>query len=450
MHQHHHFTWNDILWMVFHSEESGLWQLDLARLYLDECPNCRAQCDGLMEMLEAGALPERLDFFELQLKYSRWRANKAWTTLDHAAHDLLRQRLKREAATYGMVDLLIDESHKQASIQWDRALLLAEAAMEMAYRLPVHAPEEDTVEGPFDSEAVDVAARTERLALAHAVLGNAYRKKYRFDEAEAAFCLASNFLGEMEEDDASTAQGRTRVLSLKASLLIDVRQLEEAIDTLAEAAEAARMDRRTPHTLAAEIAINRSVALGLANRNQEALDVLLALPKALGSGAPQRLRFALRHRLAEQYVWAGDLTSARAMLHDVQDLCDSGDRSHDELRVAWLEGRIEAGEGNIGQALEIFRTVQERFLQEQALHEAALLALEIAAALYALGDSQATAEHAQSAFALFVPLRLQDEMLGALALLAHAADRGQVTTELLRALIRYAQGGELPERKLWM
>jgi tetratricopeptide (TPR) repeat protein len=436
-------------WLVFHSQKWGLWQLDLPRVYLKSCSTCRAHCDGLVEMLEAGELSQRLDYFELQFKASRWQARKVWSSIEATAPEMLRRKLRRQRATCGLVDLLVEESHRQASIDCDRALWLAEAAVEMAPRLAVQTTDDDTAEGDFDHHAVDEPARAELQALAHAVYGNACRKLYRFDDAEAAFRRAHDFLLAMDEDDACRFQGAARVLSMKASLLIDTRRLDEAIDCLEEAAHATHAPR-TPVTLQAEIAINRSIALGLANRHGEALAALREIRPETEEALSPRLLFALRHRVSEQLVWTGEPASARQLLPEVRSLCETGGQRLDSLRVEWLEARILAEEGHRRRALGRFQILHKGFLEQGVHHEAALLALEISATLLALGEPETAASHAREAFALFMPLRVKDEMLAALTLMAHAADRGQLTTQLLAALIRFAQGGHPPERALWL
>jgi len=446
---HQHLTWSRILWPIYHSEEPGLWQVEPSLVALEGCEGCREGCPGLWEMAEAGEFSERLNFFELALKRSRWLANRDWQSLSKLPPELMRQALRRHPATYGLVDLLVEESHRQASMDRDCALLLAESAVEMAECLPTLSPDADTETQPLPEEALDTAVRAEMLALAHAVLGNAHRVAYRRWEAEAAFRQALVYLQETEEDARCELQGRARVLSMHASFLTDTRRLDAAIECLAEAANAAEQDLRCPTTLIADIAIKRSIALGLAHRDLEALTVLKGLKPALQGALPTRLRLFLRHRFSEQFLWCDNPRDARSALESVKQLCQRVGRGLDFLRVRWLEGRIVAAEGDLSTALQILAETQEHLLAEKAIHEAALLALEIAAVLHALGRLEETERHARQAVVLFLPLGLDEETLCALSLLADAACRRCLTPKLIDALLRYARGGEIPESALW-
>ncbi len=443
---HEHLNWFRVLRLVYHSSEAGLWQLEQGPLVaLEVCEGCREGCPGLWEMAEAGEFSEELDFFELSLKRSHYFAEKAWQDLKPLGADLLRQALRRQEATYGLVNLLVESSHAQASMDSSRALLLAQSALEMAERLPVIDPELDTESQPEPVDAMDGAMRAEMLALAHGVLGNALRVRYKVWDAEKEFRKALEYLEETEDDACCRLQGRARVLSMFGSLLTDTRRLDGALEVLEDAA--ASTERYG--ALAVTIALQRSLALGLSNRDRESLKVLLLLRKGYLSDFSARIRYCLWHRLVEQLVYCGRAKLARQFLPRVKDLA-SNLSVLDRLRVRWVEARILATEGCLPEASEIFLELQSLCLDEGAIHEAALLALEIAATLHALERPAETEEHAVRAVNLFVGLGLDRETLCALSLLAHAAQHRMLTNDLLGALIRYARGGPPPARELWM
>jgi hypothetical protein len=237
---------------------------------------------------------------------------------------------------------------------------------------------------------------------------------------------------------------------MHASFLTDNRRLAAAIDCLAEAAKVIQDDWRCPPVLATEISIKYSIALGLTHRDEAALAVLHGCGSRWRGSIPHRLEFALIHRQAEQHTWCGDPRTARQLLPQVRVLCQQGGGALDLQRVNWLEGRIVAAEGDLPVALKILSATQEQFLKEDAIHEAALLALEIAAVLHALGRLEETEMHARQAVVLFLPLGLDEETLCALSLLADAACRRCLTPKLIDALLRYARGGEIPESALWI
>jgi len=446
---HVHLTWPLLLQILYRLEEPGRWWRDLSLVLMETCSTCRANCADLVEMLDAGEIPDNAGYYDLALLRSRRRARAAWEDLKDRSPEMLTQILKRTPPSYGMVDRLVEESHQQASMDRDLAHRFAEAALQMAQRLPVRLPDDRTLVGPDDEEPLDPPVKAEMLALAHGVLGNAYRKHYRFQEAAAAFDAAHAYL---EEAEAGTCllHARARVLSLQGSLLMDTRRFSEAIQDLEAASEAAAADEKAPVALRAEIAIKQSLVLGLDGQDMEAIRPIRDLLTTPQPNFSLRLQFHLRHRLAEQLVYAGKSALARAELADVQELARIGGRGFDALRARWLEGRILCAEFHQQEALDIFKALQEEFMGKGAIHEAALLALEIAGVLLALNRPTETAVHARQAVVLFLPLQLSKETHSALALLAQSAERQSASQNLIAALLRYAQGGPLPAPLLWL
>ncbi len=445
---HVHLTWPRLLRILYKSEKPGRGALDLPLVLIESCAECRANSADLVEMLEAGEIPDDIGYFGLALLRSRRRARATWEGLKDRSPEMLTQSLKQVPATYGMVDLLVEESHQQASIDRNLAHRFAKAALRMALSLPVRLPEDRTLVGPDDEEPLDPPVRTEMFALVYGVLGNAYRKLYQFQDAAEAFDTALAYLKEGEHG-ACFLHGRARVLSLQGSLLMDTRRLEEAIQVLEAASEAAA-DEKAPLALRAEIAIKQSLVLGLADPSEEAIAPLRQLLETSEGEFSPSVAFRLQHTFTTQLVCAGLITAARTLLPEVYRLSIDGAPGLDALRVRWLEGRILCAEGHRQEALDLFEALQKDFLEEKAIHEAALLALEIAGVLLDLDRQAETVEHARQALALFLPLQLSKEMHSALALLAQAAERQSVSQHLITALLRYAQGGPLPSPLLWI
>ncbi len=446
--EHQHMTWARLLWLLRRSEEPGQWILDLPLVCIENCPGCAAYCGELVEMLEAGEISERVDFLELALLRSRRQARRDWDALNQESAEWLRQALKRRPASYGMVDLLVEESRSQASQDKGQAMVLAEAAVEMAQRLPIRLPDDDSLVGPTDDEPLDPPAKAEMLALAHAVHGNAHRVTYKIWEAQRAFQKAHQFLEEAEPEGC-IFQGRARVLSMYGSLLTDSRCLEEAITVLAEAQEAADGDPLCSPDLRAAVLIQRARVLGMVGQDREAVVILSAYPDSLVELLPTRLLFCLRFYTADRYLQTDNAEAASTLLGELQELSGAaGD--WDLLQTRWIEARIAREQGDHAASIEKFRRLQDEFLERKAIHEAALVALDIALVLQAQSRYEDAQQHAQDAFALFVSLRLSSEAITALALLTHSARRRKVSRELLHALIRFAQGGYFPDQSLWL
>ena len=445
--EHEHLTWPRVLWLLRRAEEPGRWLLDLPLVCIENCEGCRENCGDLVEMLEAGELTEKVDFFELALVRSRRQAEWDWETLHKGSAEWLRQTLKRRPASYGMVNLLVEESRRLASIEKTQALLLAEAAVEMAHRLPTRLPDDDSLVEPFEDEPLDPPAKAEMLALAYAVHGNALRVAYRIWDAPRSYQKARDYLAETESE-GHVFQGCARVLSLYASFLTDTRQLQEALAVLEEAQEAVEADQRCPADLRAAVVIKRARVLGFCQQEQQALSCLTSIPRTICAELPVDYRFGLLFMTALQYLYTGDIESAADFVPQIQELGDQLGRELDALKVRWLEALIVRERGDHDTSLERLQNLQKEFLERECLHEASLLTLDIAWALYAKGRHQETLEYAREAFSLFLPLNLPSESMMAMALLARAARRQALDRDLLIALMRLAQGGEAPDQPL--
>ena len=443
---HEHLTWPKLLHLFYRCEEPGRWLLGFSLDLIESCDECRAACGDLPELLDD--IPERVGCHALALLRSRHRAKKAWQDLRDRSPEMLTQTLKRTPATYGMVDLLVDESHEQASIDRNRALLLAEAALEMAQRLPAYPPKASADVLGVVEEPLDPPARAEMLALAYGVLGNAYRVQDRDLEAVRTLAHAVNLLEELGEGPF-LSHGRARILSFQTSLLMDHRRFSDAMTAIEYASEAAVDVRPVRSTLVAEIAIKRSLVLGLSGHPEKAIEPLRALLAEHGQALPRRVMLFARHALATQLLCCGQTEEAKIQLPLIQQVAKDIGHPLDELRVLWLEARMLGANGKWSESLDSFQTLQQEFLRQDSIHEAALLVLEIAGVLLALGRTQETMERAHQALALFLPLRLSKEMHSALALLAKAAERQSLSHPFIAALLRYAQGGPLPAPLLW-
>jgi tetratricopeptide (TPR) repeat protein len=231
---------------------------------------------------------------------------------------------------------------------------------------------------------------------------------------------------------------------------MDNRRYAEAILTIEEAREAVQETGRINIPLIAEIVIKQSLVLGLAGRTDDAIAPLQGFLETYAEELSPRLLFFVHHTLATHLVCNGEIQAARDALPEIRALLAGKHQAFDKLRLHWLEGRILCAEGALEDSLEIFQALERTFLEQEAVHEAALLALEIAGVLLALGRPTETADHARRALALFLPLQLSKEMHSALALLAQAAERQSASQTLIAALILYAQGGPLPAQLLWL
>jgi hypothetical protein len=443
MHNQRHLTWPEILWVFHRSENPSQKLLTLALPRIRTCATCRENCGDLVEMLESGEIPEDVDYHDLVLIRSRRRARRIWERLA-ARPTWLRRSLKTATPLWGLVELLVEESRRQASLNPPEAIAFAESAIAMAERLPARRAGDETLVGPEEEEPLGTSHQAEVLALAHAVLGNAYRVSEDLPRAGAQLTIAENYMLDIRE--GCLFHTRARVLSMKGSLLTDTRQLREAVEVLQEARITARRDRPQDGELEAEIAFQMATAFGLLGEHQVARQTLEShLGSPLATGLPIPLRLRLKHLLANELLLEGNLVATERMLPEIQQLARQHDQPVCSLRVLWLEGRIAYATRRFGDALTLFDQLQQAFVVAGCAHESALLAFEKSLVHHELGDSEGVFETTTTALKLLIPLQVSTEVLCALALVGQHAQRGSLRTGLLKGLMRWAEGGESPK-----
>ncbi len=433
-----HLTWPEILWL-FNRWDPGPHLLAIPMARIGSCATCRAQCGDLVEMLETGEIDETVDYFDLVLARSRRRARRIWSRLQDTDLKWMRRSLARAPALWGLVEILIEESRSQASVDRDRALAFAQMAVAMADRLPTRTPDDETLVSNDDEEPLTLSARAEALALAYAVLGNAYRVAEDIHEAARQFAIATGYLLDVRE--GCLFQGRARVGSLKGSLLTDTRQLREAVEVLEDALVEAREAAEPEAELVAAITVKLAGTLGSLGMPSEGIRLLESLLQDQEEAAlSKRMRHLLRYQLGIERVRAGSWQAAQDLLPRIR-LSAHGDDGR-QIWILWLEARIAFAKGELQEALSYFRDVRDHFAALGHAHEVALATLEIALACKKIGDEPSVVTAAEEALALLIPLGIATEALGALTLLARHAERHSVQTRTLVSLIRWANGGE--------
>jgi tetratricopeptide (TPR) repeat protein len=437
-----HITWPEILWLFHRCERPGSWLLTLPLTRIRTCTACRENCGDLEEMLEAGEIADDADYHDLVLARSRRRARKIWEPLA-AQPQWLRRAARKAPPLWGLVELLVEESRRQASLDPAEALAFAQEAVAMAHRMPARRAGDDALVGVDEEEPLGLSHQAEVLALAHAVLGNAYRVGERIHEAAAQFVKAKGYL--MDVREGCLFHGRARVLSMEASLLIDTRRLRQAVEVLEEAQMAARRERPQSMSVLIAIAIKLGNALSLLGEHKTAVHTLsLLIESESALGLPPHLELRAKHLLANELLNVGRAQQAQGMLPGIQDLARRHDQRSCSLRVEWLEARIVWSLERSPKALVLLDRVQEGFIAAGCAHESALVALERSLVLHELGNGREVLEAAKAALHLLLPLQVSDEALCALSLVLHYAQNHRLEKRILEELLRWAEGGEAP------
>ncbi|HKH48601.1 MAG TPA: hypothetical protein VKM72_28385 [Thermoanaerobaculia bacterium] len=218
-------------------------------------------------------------------------------------------------------------------------------------------------------------------ALLYGYAGNAHRVVGEFTSAEEQLTKA-----------LSLAPGEPRLLDFKASLLFDLRRLDEAAEALSRAA-ALRTNLVDPFAQSATL-LKTAMVLDQSRKPDAAAAVALSALKTLAeqpvSRAGEELERTAIQNLALYLTNAGRPDAAlRVVRHSRPFVALGGARC--ELRMDWVLARIAGALGEAS-AREVFVEVRKRCAREQMLQEVALISLDLALHLLSASPLEARAE----------------------------------------------------------
>lgn len=319
--------------------------------------------------------------------------------------------------TWGVCDLLIQESHRAAFEDPEAAAALARLAISLSNRLsPVR---------------YGAAFLKDVRAMAWAYYGNAHRVGSDLRQAEQALQMSEELIAEGTGDLLIRAQW----LSLLGSLRKDQRRFDEAGQLLAEMTDVAvkLQDRE----LEARSRVQQASVLREAGRADQAVDLLagdLAWIEDVGDG---RLLLCAHHSLLTCLVDLGRGAEALAYLNRVDPLYRQQDDFSTQTRRAWLEGRLLAQLGREEEAAAALTSTRRAFLGRGIGYDAALVSLELAALHLGRGETAEVKTLAEEMLPIFRSRDVHREAMAALLMFQQAARAEQLSRELLMALTTY-------------
>lgn len=320
-----------------------------------------------------------------------------------------------ELHTWGVCQLLLEQVRQEVFSDPVRAVETAH----LAVRLSEHLGD------PYDPDWVlELRARS----LAH--LGNARRVLGEFQAAEDSFLLASELL---EKSGAGNPGVAAEVLSLKGSLRLDQRRLDEALDLITRA-ETLYREAGNPAGVAKAL-LKRSKILNQRGQMGEAIAVLQAAGSEIDPARELVLFASARQNLLYTLTLAGRFEEAAALLPEVQMLFRNSDGIY-PLRLRWTEGNLAQGLGRAGEAEEAYRSVQSEFLRLGKGLDAALVSLDLASILAEQGRTEELKVLAGEMMAVFDSREIHREALAALLLFQQACREERLTSELIRQIGR--------------
>ena len=402
---------------------------ELAPHFLTSCPACRELREEIDRLLaESGHWDEAVAVVETR---------EAPELLDLLGEGTHAERMRRaeemeEVQTWGVCQLLLKKVREQ--VFSDPALAVETA--HLAVRLAGH------LGNSYHPDWVlELRART----FAH--LGNAWRVLGELKAAEEAFLLADECLARSGVDDSRT---EAEVLSLKASLRLDQRRLEEAGDLIGHVSELYR--QANEQTGLARTLLKKAKVLRESDDLPDAIDAVQQSLLEINPHQDPRLFAYARFNLLHLLTISGRYEDAQLLLPNVRRLLQDTAEPTDLLRLRWTEASIAHGLGRLAEAAQGYRAVQQDFLDLKKGLDAALVSLDLAALLLEQGRTEELKQLATEMVAVFESREVQREAMVALLLFQHACAEDRITGELLRQIAaqirRERKGNGAPHQKL--
>jgi tetratricopeptide (TPR) repeat protein len=403
--------------------------------FLRGCASCRAAAEPLLRVMlgpSVTALPARQE-----VAYDR--------AIDRAFAAL---REKKDQAALASVSLLAggEPSSPDGNAGLDD-LALFEDFLARSWALRYQDPEKMVELACF---AVSVAARlSTRLygpkrvkdlqCRAWTELANAHRVADDLDEAENALGRAA----ELYLDGSGDELLGVRLYDVYASLCADRRRFALALDAIDTVYDVYK--KRGDLHGAGRALISKGIYTGYAGRPEEAIRLLDQGLARIEDRREPGLAFLAIHNQLCFLVDLGRYEEARRVLARSRPRCEPASGRVSRIKLRWLEGRIHAGLGRLGEAERDFRAVRREFEQAALGYNAALASLDLAAVCLRRGDAAEAKRAAVAAVEVFRALQIHREALTAVLLLESALERGIATVALLEKVagfLRQAEGDE--------
>jgi tetratricopeptide (TPR) repeat protein len=338
-----------------------------------------------------------------------------------------RRRIAAEARfqTWGLCERLMDES---MAATWathpDQMLDLARASVTVSEHLP---------ERYGRGRIHDLAAQ------AWGCLGNAHRIRAEFDQALEAFDRAHAHL----EEGVGDLTTDVRLVSLRASLLIDQGYFEQAAELLDGAIALCREMSAAELTT---VMVQKALALGYAGDSRPAIDLLLNVETILDRETAPRLFLSARH----SRIWClndlGQTEEAMLLFDASRQLYEEFPDAWVRLRRSWLEARIAHRLGRSEEAEAILSALWTTAFTRGLELEVALISLDLSAVYVERGKFALAWQLASRMIPLFESWGVHRRVVEAWALLRHTFGAQTASVELVERISSYvARGWRNPE-----
>ena len=390
------------------------------------CPECRKVGGYLLELHDSGFLSLSFGPVDVALAMSRFAAPQLWDRLASYSQEkrLGIVRASHTFASWGLCELLCQKSERSAPRGAAEAIELAELAVLIA----------DSLE---DDEPAEARWLYQLRAYAWAHLANARKVAGNLIEAEAAFAMSDEWWKAGESDVGDALGYGPWIMELKASLRTAQRRFPEALALLDRAFELyteGSPDQRDRHA-AGRILVQKAFTAAEMQDLESAVDFLQEAESYVDPGREPRLVLCLLHNRVDNLNRLYRYAEARALLPSAQALSREIGNALDQVRLRWVEARIDAGLGDREAARAGLAEVRRELLAREMSYDAALVSLELALLAIEEGRTAEVRELAQEMAFLFKSLEVGPEALAALAMFQQAAGLESVTAASVRQIL---------------
>lgn len=368
-----------------------------------------------------GAIQKALDTasrVERQVLQEEEAASRLYDRLagQPAGRWMLWIRNQAQFQTLGMLNLLLREARRSRRADPSKSEELSRIALSILSTL--------------SSAQYGETILRDRAVLAWGYLGSALRAQGRLAEADRALAEGENLL----PGDAREAPDETAWLRLfRASLARDQRRFDQALAAIHQARRLFRDLEDREHTAWTEVMTAEILAArGDRERSVAMLEAILARVSPEQTGkviyltAVQHLTFTLAElgRGSEARRWMSRLDEVATVFQDPLN----------QARIRWTEALVHQAVGELERAVEVYREVQQDFVEHEVGYDAALVSLDLTAVLLELGRSGEARRLAEDMVPIFRALRVEREAVAAALLFVESLRREQATAAAAKTL----------------
>ena len=336
-------------------------------------------------------------------------------------HDLLLRDTPR-FQTWGFFELLVERS-LESTLQ-DPSF--GEHLGLLALRLSDH----------LDRKRYGAERIADLRARAWAFVGNACRRRFDLQGAEAAFQKASLHLRKGTRDGLE----RAICLDLKASLRSDQRRFNESLRLLGRAVDLF-LSYGERHRAGRSL-VNLSTVYNYMGRSEDCVPVLTKAADLIDPERDPRLLLCARHNLIFVVAELGRFTEAQRLYIDARPLYRSFNEPWVQNRRKWARAKIAKGIGQLRRAETQFLAARDGFLGEGIPYDTALVSLELALLYAEQGRTEDLKRLAAEMVPIFASRHIHREALAALSFFQQAVEAERAGAELVARVAAYLRRAE--------